>query len=148
MNRAIRLVLAGWFGGFAGNAFLGAMFSSAWIKGALYNPAWQSQLFLDITPQRDIAVSVVGLIVLSGLHGILFHLFKASIPGRSAIQKGLFWGMVIWATYWLFQEWFIYITLLREPIALALIELAILLIGSLIEGVVIALSVEKMTAPS
>ncbi|MBI3479705.1 MAG: hypothetical protein HY016_05020 [Nitrosomonadales bacterium] len=148
MNRAMRLILAGWLGGFAGNAFLGAMFSSVWIKGVLYDPAWQSRLFLDITPQRNIAVSVAGLIVLSGLHGIFFHLFKPSIPGRSTLQRGLYWGLFIWATYWLFQEWFIYITLLREPVALALIELVILLVGSLIEGWVIAIGVEKMTDSS
>ena len=40
--------------------------------------------------------------------------------------------------YWLFQEWFIYHTLLGEPILLNLLELAILFIGSLMEGVIIA----------
>lgn len=146
MKRVISSILAGWLGGFAGNAFLGAMFSSPWIKNVLYNPAWQSQLFLDVTPQRDIALSVVGLIVLSGLHGVLFRLFKPSIPGSSWFRQGLFWGLIIWASYWLFQEWFIYITLLREPIALALVELAILLIGSIIEGCVIAKVIEKSGA--
>jgi hypothetical protein len=114
----------------------------------LYDPAWQSPMYLEITPQRNLAVSIVGLIVLSGLHGIFFHLFKLSIPGRTWFQHGLFWGLTIWATYYLFQEWFIYITLLHEPVTLALLELAILLIGSLIEGVVIALAVEKMTEPT
>ncbi|MFZ5522792.1 MAG: hypothetical protein ACOY9D_01740 [Pseudomonadota bacterium] len=145
MKRVTQVIVAGWLGGFAGNAFLGAIFSSPWIKNVLYDPAWQSRLFLAITPQRDIAVSVVGLVVLSGLHGLFFHLFRSCIPGQSTFRKGLFWGLVIWATYWLFQEWFIYITLLHEPVALALVELAILLIGSLIEGVVIALVVEKLT---
>lgn len=133
-----RALVAGWLGGFIGNAFLGAAFSSPWIKDVLYNPAWQSQLFLQITPQRNIAVSVIGLVVLSGLHGALFKLFQSAIPGRTAWQKGAFWGLCIWAMYWLFQEWFIYITLLGEPVLLASLELVILLIGSLIEGIVIA----------
>lgn len=145
MRHVTLLILAGWMGGFAGNVFFGVIFSSPWVKNVLYNPAWQSQLFLDITPQRNLAVSIVGLIVLSGLHGLFFQLFKSSIPGRSTLQKGLFWGLTIWAVYYLFQEWFIYITLLREPVALALVELVILLIGSLIEGMVIALAVEKLT---
>lgn len=148
MKRVMLLILAGWLGGFTGNAFFGAMFSSPWITNMLYNPAWQSPMYLEITPQRNLAVSIVGLIVLSGLHGIFFHLFKPAILGRTWFQQGLFWGLTIWATYYLFQEWFIYITLLHEPVTLALVELAILLIGSLIEGVVIALAVEKMTEPT
>jgi len=40
--------------------------------------------------------------------------------------------------FWVFQEWFIYHTLLGEPLALNLLELAILLAGSLVEGLVIA----------
>jgi hypothetical protein len=146
MKRAMLSILAGWLGGFAGNAFFGALFSSPWIKNMLYDHAWQSQLYLDITPQRNLAVSIAGLIVLSGLHGIFFHLFKPAIPGRTWFQQGLFWGLTIWAVYYLFQEWFIYITLLREPYTLALIELAILLTGSLIEGLVIAKVVEKTEA--
>lgn len=45
---------------------------------------------------------------------------------------------MIWAMYWLFQEWFVYVTLLQEPPILAGLELAILLLGSMLEGVVIA----------
>jgi hypothetical protein len=104
----------------------------------LYHPTWQSPLFLELTPQRDVALSVIGLIFLSGLHGALFARLEPSIPGHSWLGKGLFWGTTIWLTYWLFQEWFIYVTLLREPVLLALFELAILLGGSLVEGVVIA----------
>jgi len=40
--------------------------------------------------------------------------------------------------FWLFQEWFVYHTLLAEPWFLNLFELALLLAGSLVEGVVIA----------
>lgn len=134
----LRALIAGWLGGFVGNAFLGAAFTSGWVKGVLYHPDWQSALFLQITPQRDIAVSVIGLVVLSGIHGLLFQKLQTALPGRTAWQKGAFWGLCIWAMYWLFQEWFIYITLLGEPFMLASLELAILLIGSLIEGIVIA----------
>ena len=50
----------------------------------------------------------------------------------------MFWGLTIWVMYWLSQEWFIYHTLLKEPLLLNLLELAILLIGSLVEGLIIA----------
>ena len=45
--------------------------------------------------------------------------------------------------YWVFQEWFIYRTLLHEPWRLVAVELAVLLAGSLVEGVVIAALMTK-----
>jgi hypothetical protein len=63
---------------------------------------------------------------------------EPSIPGRTWVKKGLFWGMAIWAMFWVFQEWFIYHTLFGEPIILNLLELAVLLAGSLVEGLVIS----------
>lgn len=134
----IRAILAGWIGGFMGNGLLGAVFSSPMAKAVLYDTNVQSQLFLSVTPQRNIAVSVVGLIVLSGIHGLLYSRLNPSIPGRTWLMQGLAWGGMIWASYWLFQEWFIYITLLGEPLLLAAFELLVLLAGSLLEGVVIA----------
>lgn len=133
-----RAVVAGWLGGFLGNGLLGALFSTPMVRDLLYDPARQSELFIAVTPQRDIAVSVIGLVVLSGIHGILFSILRESIPGRTWMQKGLWWGFALWALYWLFQEWFIYVTLLREPVVLAALELCLLLLGSLLEGVVIA----------
>lgn len=137
IDRLLWPLAAGWFGGFVGNALLGAAFSSPPVRTLLYHPEWQSRLFIDITPQRDIAVSVIGLVVLSGLHGVAYKQVSPSLPGRTWLGKGMAWGGMLWALYWLFQEWFIYVTLLKEPIALALVELAILLAGSLLEGVVI-----------
>lgn len=51
-------------------------------------------------------------------------LFLPSIPGKTWIGKGAFWGLH---------------TLLAEPLLLNLLELAILLLGSAVEGMVIAL---------
>lgn len=137
LDRLLLPLAAGWIGGFVGNALLGAAFSSPPVRALLYHPEWQSRLFIDITPQRDIAVSVIGLVVLSGLHGVAYKQVSPSLPGRTWLGKGLAWGVMLWALYWLFQEWFIYVTLLKEPIALALVELAILLLGSMLEGLVI-----------
>ena len=137
-NRAVKIVVAGLLGGFVGNGVLGAVFSSAPVQAILYNPEWQSTLFIEITPQRNIPVSVAGLVVLSVVHAWLFSVFQPSIPGRTWLRKGLFWGVTIWAMYWLFQEWFIYNTLLGEPLLLNVLELSILMLGSLVEGAVIA----------
>lgn len=142
-NGWLRGLVGGWVGGFTGNALLGALFSSPWVRTILYDPSKQSDIFITLTPQRDMATSVVGLIVLSGIHGILFSVLQQSIPGTNWIRKGLWWGVAIWAMYWLFQEWFIYVTLLREPVSLAMVELVILLLGSLVEGIVVARLVTK-----
>jgi hypothetical protein len=138
MSAIWRAAGAGVAGGFFGNAMLGILFTSPPVRAVLYNEQLQSALFLEVTPTRDVAYSVVGLILLSAIHGLLFKRFAPTIPGERWWTKGLAWGGVIWAMYWLFQEWFIYHTLLREPLLLAGVELAILLLGSLAEGLVIA----------
>ena len=134
----VRVTIAGLVGGFLGNAVLGILFTSPPVKAILYNPAIQSQLFLDVTPLRNVPLSVVGLVVLSVIHAWLFTVFLSEIPGRTWVHQGLFWGLAIWLMYWVFQEWFIYHTLLKEPLLLNLFELGLLLLGSLVEGVVIA----------
>ncbi len=82
-------LLAGWAGGFAGNALLGILFSSPSIRAALYDPLWQSPLFIEITAQRNIAVSVLGLIVLSGLHGLLFCTTCTCDPRSFLVGQGV-----------------------------------------------------------
>ncbi|MBP6669668.1 MAG: hypothetical protein KA180_09510 [Gemmatimonadales bacterium] len=133
-----KVVIAGLLGGFVGNGILGALFSSPPVRGILYNPSIQSALFIEVTPHRNIPVSVAGLVVLSTIHSWLFSLLCPAIPGSTWLRQGLFWGLATWLMYWLFQEWFIYHTLLGEPVLLNILELAILLVGSLAEGAVIA----------
>ncbi len=137
-NGAGKILIAGLIGGFIGNGVLGAIFSSPPVQAVLYNPEWQSALFIEITPKRNIPISVAGLVALSVIHAWLFNVLSPSIPGRTWLQKGLFWGLTIWSMYWLFQEWFIYNTLLGEPLLLNALELSILMLGSLVEGTVIA----------
>jgi len=136
--RAGRIVLAGIVGGFLGNGVLGALFASPPVKRLLYDPSLQSRLFIDVTPTRNIPLSVGGLIVLSVVHSWLFSVFSPSVPGRTWLRKGLFWGLTIWLMYWVFQEWFVYHTLLGEPWFLNVLELSLLLVGSLVEGVFIS----------
>jgi len=137
-NSTVKIIIAGLVGGFVGNGVLGTLFSSPPIQSILYNPEWQSQLFIEITPKRNVPVSVSGLVLLSIIHAWLFNIFLPSIPGKTWLKKGLFWGFTIWLMYWLFQEWFIYNTLLGEPIILNVLELSILILGCLVEGIIIA----------
>lgn len=130
--------LAGLAGGLAGNGVLGLLFTSRWAQAILHDPERQSALFLTVTPQRDVAVSVAGLVLLSSLHGWLYLKLRGALGGSTWWQRGLVWGATIWAMYWLFQEWFVYVTLLGEPVPLAAFELLLLLLGALVEGSVIA----------
>jgi hypothetical protein len=133
-----KIIFAGLLGGFLGNGVSGLIFSTHFIESILYNPSVQSKLFLEITPLRNIPLSVSGLVILSVIHSWLFLILMPSVPGNSWLKKGLSWGFIIWLMFWVFQEWFIYHTLLGEPFLLNLLELALLLPGSLVEGIIIA----------
>jgi hypothetical protein len=137
-SKTVKILYSGLIAGFVSEAFLGAVFMSAPVQKILYNPEWQSRIFLELTPTRNLFLSVAGMIVLSIIHSWLYSVFQTSVPGKTWFWKGLFWGLTIWMMYWVFQEWFIYHTLLHEPLLLTLLELFILLAGSIIEGLVIA----------
>ena len=134
----LKVLWVGLVSGFVGNGIFGALFSLPFINAILYNPNLQSELFIQVTPTRDVPTSVIGLIVLSIIPTYLFITLARSIPGNDWFYKGIFWGFSIWGMFWVMQEWFIYHTLLREPFILNLLELTLLLIGSLAQGLLIA----------
>ena len=142
-DKLLTVVYSGLLGGIISEGIMGAIFMSPPIQKLLYNPDLQSALFLKITPTRELVYSISGMVMLSVIHSWLFYVFQPSVPGRTWLGKGLFWGLSIWLMYWVFQEWFIYHTLLREPILLNLLELTILLVGSLLEGCVISKIIMK-----
>ncbi|MGH9930119.1 MAG: hypothetical protein ACREA9_12980, partial [Pyrinomonadaceae bacterium] len=74
-----KTTLTGLLAGLISNGVLGVLFSSPPVQKVLYNPKWQSQLFIEVTPKRNIPVSVAGLVLLSVIHAWLFSVMKASI---------------------------------------------------------------------
>lgn len=147
-RRVGRIAGAGLLGGLVGNGVLGVLFSLPPVRSVLYDPALQSALFIEVTVARDIPRSIGGLVLLSIIHGALFHLLAPALPGRGWLAKGAAWGGVIWLMFWLFQEWFVYHSLLGEPLLLNLLELALLLVGSVVEGVVIAYLLRHRIEPA
>ncbi len=137
-SNTLKIIYSGLVAGFVSEGILGAAFTSSPVQSLLYNPNIQSKLFIEVTPTRDLVPSIVGIIILSIAHSWLFTVFQKSIPGTTWVRRGLFWGFTIWLMYWVFQEWFIYHTLLREPLLLNMVELIILLVGSLVEGLIIS----------
>lgn len=143
-----RGIVAGWVGAFAGNALLGFAFTSPWVTAWLLDPALQSAAFLELARTRNVSLSVAGLVVLGAIPGWAYVRLRAAVPGGTAWKRGLWWGLLLWALYWLPQEWFIYVTLLREPLPLAALELMILLAGCLLQGAIIAIIVELRPSPT
>lgn len=138
MNKYLKIIVSGLAAGFISEGILGGLFMSPPVHNLLYNPSWQSDTFITLTPTRDLFPSIAGIVILSIAHSWLFNILQPSIPGTTWIRKGLFWGFTIWIMYWVFQEWFIYHTLLKEPLLLNLVELFLLLTGSLVEGLIIS----------
>lgn len=99
INKTIKIIYSGLIAGFVSEGFLGGIFMSSTIQKILYNPNWQSKMFLEITPMRDLLQSIAGIVILSIGHSWLFTIFQKSIPGTTWINKGLFWGITIWLMY-------------------------------------------------
>lgn len=133
-----RIGLAGLLAGFGSNALLGLLFTCPPIKAVLFDPAWQNPRFIELASQRNVPVSVAGLVVLAVPLAWLFTRLQAAMPGRTWRGRGIFWGAAIWLMYWLPQEWFIYHTLIGEPLALCGLELLLLLAGAMLQGVITA----------
>lgn len=145
MKKTLKIICTGLLAGFVSEATLGLLFTSSPVRSILYNPQLQSQLFIEVTTNRSISLSVTiaGLVILSIIHAWLYSIFIKSIPGNTWVRKGLFWGLTIWLMYWVFQEWFIFRTLLGEPVFLTLLELTLLIVGSVAEGLIIAFIFRK-----
>ncbi len=77
---ALRIIYTGLIAGVVSQGILGALFISPPVQNVLYNPEWQSDLFIEITPTRDLVKSILGLVFLSIAHSWLYHIFKPSIP--------------------------------------------------------------------
>jgi hypothetical protein len=67
-NNTFKIIYSGLIAGFISQGFLGALFMSPSVQSILYNPEWQSKLFLEITPTRDLFSSIAGIVILSVSH--------------------------------------------------------------------------------
>jgi uncharacterized membrane protein YczE len=68
---------------------------------------------------------------------IVFTWFYKGIPG-TGIRKGLSWGIAVWLTVVLFEEFYTAINLLGEPLYLSVFEMGLILPAFLGEGSVVA----------
>lgn len=137
-SKAGKIVVSGIIGGAVGYAVTAAIFSTQAVKEIIFNPDIQSKVFISLLQNGNMPLAAAGLILLSVIHSWLFELLRPSIPGHTWFAKGLFWGLVIWLMFWLFQEWFVFLALVKQPWHLSAFELLLKLPGALIEGAIIA----------
>ena len=89
-KRAFRIIYTGLLAGVVSEAILGGLFMSGPVQSILYNPEWQSELFIAVKPATpDLIKAILGLIVLSIAHSWFYEIFKPAIPGNNWLSKGL-----------------------------------------------------------
>lgn len=119
---------------------MGLLFLNPWTQSLLYHADWQSLLYRQVTPQRDLLPSIVGLVVWGVVPAFLHR--RLALPG-SPWRAGLATATWIGLLFWLPQEWFIYVTLLGEPLPLAALELLFAALGCLVQGWLLAFGLRE-----
>lgn len=127
-------VVVGLGAGFVSQGIMGALFMNPWSQAVLMDPGLQSSLYRELSVLRPLVPSIVGL-VLWGLVPALLHR-RLAHPGPWW-KAGLVTGAWVWALFWLPQEWFMYITLLAEPVPLATLELVFAAVGCAVQGLIL-----------
>lgn len=130
-----KTVVAGLTAGFASQMVMAPLFLNPVTQGILYNPQLQSRIFLEITPLRNIVPSVIGLMLWGIVPAFLYQ--RLDIRSDKKTVRGVYLALWIWLLYWLPQEWFIYVTLLGEPLHLAAFELLLTAIGTIVQGLIL-----------
>lgn len=140
----LRVVGIGLLAGFVSQGLMGALFMNPWSLALLSDPGLQSALYRELSALRPLVPSIVGL-VLWGVVPAFLHR-RLAHPGPWW-KSGLATGAWVWGLFWLPQEWFMYITLLAEPLPLALLELAFAAVGCAAQGLLLGWGLAPRKAP-
>jgi hypothetical protein len=134
----LRIISSGLLAGAISNAVVGFIFTRKPIHGMIHDSSRNSRKYIDTASQMNLPVAIIGLILLSVIHSVIFAFIGASLPGVTWVSRGIFFGIMIWLFFWLFQEWFAFHCLLGVPFTINSFRLLVLLIGAVIEGVIIS----------
>lgn len=104
----------------------------------MHDSTRNSRRYIDSASQMKLPVAIIGLILLSIIHSVIFAFIGPALPGTTWLSHGIAFGVMIWLFFWLFQEWFAFHCLLGVPFSLNAFRLLVLLIGAMIEGIIIA----------
>lgn len=119
----------------------------------LANPAYQSakmmKVFFELEPLprtgTDPGFVLFGLFLFGILHALIFVTLFPAFPG-TGWRKGIGLGFMIWLVAIFWFEFFILWNVLHEPLPLILVELALWLMVSVFEGIVIAIAYGRRLA--
>lgn len=134
----IRIVSAGLLAGAVSNAVVGLIFTRKPVHAMMHDSSRNSRKYIDVATQMNLPVAIIGLILLSVIHSVIFAFIGAALPGSTWLTRGIIFGVMIWLFFWLFQEWFAFHCLLSVPISINSFRLVVLLIGAVIEGIIIS----------
>ncbi|HSM71465.1 MAG TPA: hypothetical protein VK851_07980 [Anaerolineales bacterium] len=106
------------------------------IQSPKVSAVWGELEPLPLMVSNPLAFAIV-LAVLGAVHGYVFVLVIRSLPDTT-LKRGLYFGFIIWLMSILYFELQAPYSMLGEPLILVGVELAIGLVGALVEGVVIS----------
>lgn len=130
----VRCVVVGLAAGFVSQGVMGALFMNPWSQAVLGNPGFQSSLYRELSALRPLVPSIIGLVAWGVVPALLHRRLGHSGPRW---RSGLATGAWVWALFWLPQEWFMYVTLIGEPLPLAALELAFAAVGCGVQGLIL-----------
>jgi hypothetical protein len=142
-------IVRSWFAGMAGAAVAIVVWQllAPFVARITLNPRYQAPDFLAILSQMVarpldkahlVRFALSWVVVLGGIHGVVFSWLRPSLPGASAARKGLSFGMLLWIFSYLFFEFLHPWGQFNEPAPLVLLELLMWLVVALAEGMTLA----------
>ncbi|WP_028969055.1 DUF6789 family protein [Sphingomonas sp. URHD0057] len=130
MNAAARSLLSGLAGGLAWIAAMLLLFGPA--QSILGDPGLQSAKFMNVMADPEqpprmagaLWIVPVGLMMIAQCHAAVFAWVGDRLPGRSALRRGLAFGLIAWALSFPWFEFYLPWNVMLEPLPLVALELA------------------------
>jgi hypothetical protein len=135
---------------------------AAWIAGMwlffgpaqqfLASPVYQSGKFLAVLTQMEPLprtaehrwILFAGTLVIGLVYGLVFSVLYPTLPGKG-VGKGVTFGIVAWALMAPWFEFYLPWNVMREPFALALLELLLWALVFQLVGIAMALVYRVLT---
>jgi hypothetical protein len=142
-------IVQSWFSGMAGAAVAIVVWQllAPFVARITLNPRYQAPDFLAVLSQMVarppdkahlVRFALFWVVLLGGIHGMVFSRLRPSLPGAATARKGLSFGILLWIFSYLFFEFLHPWGQFHEPMPLVLLELLMWLVVALAEGMTLA----------
>lgn len=144
MPKSIRAAFAGLLAFVVANIVSNVLFFQLG-HAVLFDPELQSAKVLDVLFRMEprplmFENGLLYMAIAAGIgavHGLVFLLVEPSL-GRSRLQRGLWFAVVVWALMALYFEFHTPFNMLREPLPLVGLELVFWAIVAAVEGLILS----------